>query len=384
MAVVTVAAIAMAVALWNGATGRAQEAAPGGGPDGARAEAIRPSLAVIEGQLQEHGGTWAKWSERLKTYREDLQGCFKFKWPWPAEKNYVFQGAAIEIIRRESFDDLLDGERPLDSLVHFSRRLKALGVDLIVAIIPSKLAVYPDYIHTGAEGAEGSGTWAARAPADRIVSLAVIKLMYDLLRNDVEVVNLHEEFRQFRLKHGDGTPLFYVRDAHYLNRGAQLAAEKIAQRLKRYDFVQKALAGENPFVGEKGARSDGDKADDTLLLIKDRAGRPYRNSADSPVFALGDSHFGYNTSTAPFSGQIAYRIALPVSEKWREGLAASIPTEVAKDPNLKKRRVVIVHYSERMMRPKTKDGGLKWPVVNLPDVDPAKANAAPLVKSAAR
>jgi hypothetical protein len=286
----------MSAVLWSGVAGQAQEAAPGGGPDQARAEAIRQALAVIEGQLQEHGGTWAKWSESLNPYREDLVGCYKLKWPWPAEKGYVFQ----------------------------------------------------------------------------------------LLSNDVEVVNLHEEFRQFRLKNGEAAPLFYVRDAHYLNRGAQLSAEKIAERLKRYDFVRKALAGENPYVGEKSARTDGDKADDTLLLIKDRTGQPYRNSGDSPVFVLGDSHMGYNTSTAPFSGQIAYRIAVPVSEKWKEGLAAGIPIEVAKDSNLKQRRVVVVHYSERMMRPKTKEGGLKWPVLNLPGVDQAKVNAAPLVTSAAR
>ena len=186
---------AMAAALLNGVTGQAQQVVPGGGPDQARAEAIRQTIAVIENQLKEHGGTWAKWSERLKPYREDLQGCYELKWPWPAEKGYVFQGAALDVIRRESFDDLPDGERPLDSLVHFSRQLKALGIDLIVAIIPSKLAIYPEYIHTGVGGAEGSATRPARAPEDRIVSLAVIKLLYDLLRNDVEVVNLHEEFR---------------------------------------------------------------------------------------------------------------------------------------------------------------------------------------------
>lgn len=374
----TVAAIAMAVTLLNGATGRAQTTPPGPGPDQARAEAIRGALAIIEKQLAAHGGTWEKWAEDLKPYRDDIRGVTALKWPWPAKNGYVFQGQAHSLHMRDNFDDLPDGERPLEGLVHFSRQLKALGIDLIVAIIPAKLTVYPDYLYAAVEGPER----AARAPEDRIVSLALVKLMYDLLRNDVEVVNLHEEFRQFRLKNGDGTPLFYVGDGHYLNRGAQLAAEKIAERLKRYDFVQKALAGENPYVGEKGARTDGQKADDTLLLIKDRNGIPYGSQDNSPVFVLGDSHMGYNKSTAPFSGQIAYRIAMPVWEMWREGLSASIPVEVAKDPNLKKRRVVVVHYSERMMRPK--NGEPKWPLVKLPGVDQAQVNAAPLVKSAVR
>lgn len=221
---------------------------PGGGQGISRADAIRDTLAVIERKLAEHGGTWEKWSESLKPYREDLQGCFTLKWPWPAEKGYVFQGAAISINLLESFDKLPDGERPLDAIVHFSRQLKALGIDLIVTIIPSKLSIHPDYIHTAADG----GTRVVRAPKDRIVALSVIRLMYDLLRNDVEVIDLHEAFRQFRLKSGDDVPLSYVRDSHYLNRAAQLSAERIAERLKRYDFVCKALVGENPYVGEKG------------------------------------------------------------------------------------------------------------------------------------
>jgi hypothetical protein len=347
------------------AAAAASEPAPalaGGGHVASRAESVQDTLEAIERQLAEHGGTWEKWAESLKPYREDLQGCFKLQWPWPAEKGYVFQGAAISLNLADSFDTLPDGERPLDAIVHFNRQLKALGIDLIVAIIPAKLSIYPDYIHTVAD----AGTRVVRAPADRIVSLAVIKLLHDLLRNDVEVVNLHEEFRRFRLKNGDDVPLFYVRDAHYLNRGAQFAAEKIAERLKRYDFVQKALAGENPYVGEKGARTDEDKADDTLLLIKDRRGQPYSNSGDSPVFVLGDSHLGYNPGTAPFSGQLAYRIGIPVCEEWREGLCAEIPVRVARDPNLKKRRVVVMHYTERMMRPNK--GESRWPLVNLPGV----------------
>ena len=341
--------------------------ARGGAPS--RADAIRRTLAAIEQQLAAHGGSWEKWSESLKTYREDLKGCYKLKWPWPAEKGYVFQGAAIEIIRRESFYDLPDGERPLESLVHFSRQLKALGIDLIVAIIPSKLSIHPEYIHTAIEG----GTRPVRAPKDRMVSVAVTQLMYDLLRNDVEVVNLHEAFREFRLKSGDGVPLFYVGDGHYLNRGAQFSAQKIVERLKRYDFVKQALAGKNPYTAKRGARTDGDKADDTLLLIKDRNGRRYQGTGDSPVFVLGDSHLGYNTSTAPFSGQIAYLIGMPVTEKWKEGLSSHIPVEVARDRNLKKRKVVVLHFSERMMRPR--NGHPKWPLVNLPGAEGAKSGA---------
>ena len=113
----TMAVIAMAVALLNGATGRAQTAPPGPGPDAARAEAIRGALAVIEKQLAAHGGTWEKWAEDLKPYRDDIRGVTALKWPWPAKNGYVFQGAAHALHLRDSFDDLPGGERPLEGMM---------------------------------------------------------------------------------------------------------------------------------------------------------------------------------------------------------------------------------------------------------------------------
>jgi hypothetical protein len=353
-----------------GATAHAQESVAGAMEGLPRAEAVRLTLAGMEKQLADHGGTWEKWVESVKPYRDDIRGIFSNKWPWAAKKDYVFQGAAVSIQLRDNFDDLPDEERPLDSIVHFDRQLKALGIDLIVALVPAKLSVYPDYINAAVPGEAR----LARAPEDRIVSIAVLKLMYDLLKKDVEVVNLHEDFRQFRLKNGDDVPLFYVRDAHYMNRGARLSAQKIGDRLKRYDFVKKALEGGNRYVAEKGSRSDGDKADSDLLIIKEKNGQLYSDSADSPVILLGDSHFGYNPRGAHFSAQVACQIGMPVAQNWKEGLSSTIPVEVAKDPNLKKRRVVIMHYTERMLRPKA--GQTKWPIVNLPGAEGTATPAA--------
>lgn len=332
----------------------------------ARAEAIRSTLADINDELKAHGGTWEKWAESLKPYRDDIREAMKGKWPWPAKNGFVFQGAAMQVQFLDSFSDLPEGERPLDSLIHFNRQLKALGIDLIVAIIPAKLTTYPDYIYT--PGADGTNR-PARAPDDRNVSMAVKRLMKDLLGNDVEVVDLHKAFADFRTKNGDDAPLFYVRDAHYINRGARLCAEKIGERLKRYDFVQAAQKAGSPFTAGKGSRDDGTKADNDLLVIKDaKTGALYTDVPDAPVLACGDSHFLYNDGRgATITAQIAYQIGMPISRITREGLSSSIPLDVAKDGNLKQRRVVIVHFTERMMVPKP--GKSKWPFVNLPGTE---------------
>jgi hypothetical protein len=329
-----------------------------------RAEAIQQTLEGIRQEVKDHGGSWEKWIESVNPYRDDIRNVTKewqkYKWPWPARNGYVFQGAAVQVQLRDSFDGLPEGERPFDSISHFNKQLKALGIDLIVAFIPAKMSVYPDYMYAAVEGEPQR---PARAPADRQVSLAVRRLMQQLLEDDVEVIDLHRAFADFRQKNGDDVPLFYVRDAHFINRGARLCAEKISERLKRYDFVQAALPS-NPYVAEKGSRDDGDKADNDLLLIKTKDGKPQADDPASKILLLGDSHLYYNPANrALVSAQIAYRIGMPIAMTWKEGLSGEIPVVVAKDPQLAKRRVIVMLYTERMLAPRP--GKSKWPIVAL-------------------
>ena len=332
----------------------------------ARAEAIKKTLANINEEIKECGGSWEKWEESLKEYRDDIRGYITnwkaFGWPWPAKKGYVYQGAAVKIHLLDDFaDELPKGERPSESIIHFDKQCKALGIDLIVAIIPSKLSVYPDYTYAGVEGEPRR---VARVPGHGNVDIVLKRLMHRLLESDVEVVDLNAVFAAYRKKHGESAELFYVRDGHYKNLGARVAAGAIAERLKRYDFVQKAMQ-DNPYVGVKGSRSDGGKADPDMLIIKDKNGRAYRSTRDSPVILLGDSHFGYNQSRSAGTGaQVARLIGMPVTVVWKEGLSTHIPVQVARDRMLRKRKVIIMHYTERMMRPSP--GKKQWPIVNLP------------------
>ncbi len=330
------------------------------GPAAARLEAIQATRAALEQDLDAHGGSWAAWAERLGPYRDDIRGFIEdwqtFRWPWPARDGYVFQGAAVRLHLMDSLDEVGVPE----ALIHFDRQLKARGIDLMVAIIPSKLAIYPDFPFAAVEDEPRR---PARAPESLNVSLPVKRLMLALSEADVEVVDLHRAFADHRREHGQEKPLFYVRDSHYMNRGARLAAARIAERLERYDVVREAQA-RNPFVGEPGARTDGDKADPDLLRIRDREGQPYRDAPESPVLILGDSHLAYNEHDASISAQIAHLIGLPLSRIWAEGLSADIPVRVAQDRHLERRRVLIVHYTERTLVPR-RDGS-PWPIVDLP------------------
>ena len=330
-----------------------------------RAAAIRRTLKAIEQEVANHGGSWEAWATRLKDYRDDIRSYVTdwktYKWPWPAEKGYVFQGAAVQMQLLDSLEGLPEGEDPFASIVHFDRQLKSLGIDLIIAFIPSKLSVYPDYLQAAIQGE----TRPARAPADRNVSLATKRLMKRLLEADVEVVDLHAAFSAYRKAHGEDKPTWYQRDSHYLNRGARLEAEVLAERLQRYGFVREALKDGSRYEGKPTSRSDGVKADaDVLTIVEKRTGTPYRDVGDSPVVIAGDSYPLYNQPSGHLPAQVAHLIGLPVTMKAQVGLSSNIPVEIARDRALGQRRVIIATYTERALAPRT--GKSKWPIVDLP------------------
>jgi hypothetical protein len=320
----------------------------------ARADAIRQTLVMLEQELQECGGSWEAWAKSLEPYREELRAILPTPWPWPAKHGYVFQGRAIELILTDDLDQKPDGERPFDAIVHLDRQLKERGIDLILMLVPSKLGIYPDYL-------------SDKAPAHRNVSLAVKRLEKKLLEHDVEVIDLFTPFREFRREKGDEVPLYYVKDSHWLNRGARLAADQIAERLKRYECVRRALAAGNPYVGKPTSRSDGTKADhDIITVVHQATQRNYNDVPNSPIVLTGDSYSMYNMTHGHLSAQVALRIGMPLTLMCSQGLSSGMPAELAaaekRNGYLRGRRVIVWTFTERSLLTR----GKEWQLVNLP------------------
>jgi hypothetical protein len=198
-------------------------------------------------------------------------------------------------------------------------------------------------------------------------------MLHRLLRNDVEVIDLHTAFRDFRNAHPDSERLYYARDSHWMNRGAREAARLIAERLQRYPFVQQAMARENPFHTRPFKRMEGSKTDLDVQLVLQGGDRPYRDAAAAPVIVAGDSFQGYNTHIkAHCSAHVAYGIRMPVTLFTSAGLSSDIPLRVARDPHLDKRKVVVMSFNEKILSITKGD----WPLVPLPAAAAAAAAAS--------
>jgi hypothetical protein len=321
----------------------------------ARKAAIAKELDTINAQIKAHGGSFEKWAEELTPYREDLQ--FVGKVLPKGDLNFSSQSVAFlknDALALSGFDVILD----------LHRQLKARGTDLIFAMIPSKLCVYPDYVQV----APGQ---PARCPADRQVALGAKQLYKKLLENEVEVVDLFTAYQEARDKTQDKVSYVYQGDTHWNNAGCRLAADKIGERLQRYDIVQAALAKGNPFTFKPGSRTDGKKADPDMHFVQRTDGGEYKEVDDAPIVLTGDSFSVYNVHLkAHLSAQVALRTGVPVTLFGHEGLSFDLPVKLAQEPKYAtNRRVLVWTFNDKML------AKAKWTKAELPAATASPAAA---------
>ena len=279
----------------------------------ARQEAIRKSLAAIEAELQKYGGgSWEEWGRKLAPFRDAVN-----------RKVAPKHGLRIRADEwRFIVLDKIDNEPAEEAIVHFDRQLKARGIDLIVVPIPGKLSIYPDFI-------------CPEVGCDRLVAVAAKRMMKTLLECDVEVVDLFTVYRDRRLATNDKPPLYYYHeDSHWRNLAAQIAGERIADRLKRCEVVGKTLAAGNRYTTKVEERIKKSNAD-TILSVYDAKTNAYHpdepGTRESPFILTGDSYSKYNCGQgAHLPAQVARLVGLPLTYDSTSGLSAEVPRDTAR------------------------------------------------------
>ena len=166
----------------------------------------------------------------------------------------------------------------LDVVLDFQKRLKAQGVELLLVPVPTKALIYRDYL-VGAE------------PVER--RSGMVKL---LEKEGVQVVNLSKVFLKARK---DGSrDLFCRTDSHWSPEGCDVAAQVIAELIKKKDWyggIEKREF-EASFPGLLEIRGDllevGEDELETLAITEVSNGESPvgKVQPDSPIVLLGDSH----------------------------------------------------------------------------------------------
>jgi hypothetical protein len=202
---------------------------------------------------------------------------------------------------------------PIPAILDFQKQLKARGIELLLAPIPPKAAIYPEKI---APDSSISGEDAA----------PFLHRFYDELQSaGVQVLDLTPIF--LRDKESAQGPIFCKTDTHFSGIGcvrvAEAMAESVRQKMppfpKRREYVAEWKPAE--FAGDlvNMSRTGGIQAPPEKIIVRRVA---EKNSSavvqadpNSPILLLGDSHaLVFHEFDAEQSGlldQLAYELGSP-------------------------------------------------------------------------
>jgi hypothetical protein len=195
-----------------------------------------------------------------------------------------FWGENAVNVSRSSKPEYAD---PLPAIVDFNNQLRKAGIELLVVPVPAKAAVYPEQI------VSSQGNSPTRLDETH-------REFYRLLKDQgVTVLDLLPVFLEHR---DDKDGLLYCKtDTHWSGRGLAIAAEEIAERVKKQPWL-----GETPRTNYKSQIQNVEITGDLARMLNERSPvketlpltfvgtgsdlTPVPTDRDSPVLLIGDSH----------------------------------------------------------------------------------------------
>lgn len=180
-------------------------------------------------------------------------------------------------------------DAPRAVIARYGAMLEERGIDFLVVPIPHSIHLYADRL----PGREDIDDYVVPDPA-------WLGEMIRLCSRRVETLDLLPDLIPERdaTEHG---PLYFVNDAHWTPRGAALAANVVARRIREYDWYRSAPLVEGRDYRREwrpGSREldaypgrDFDRLEFQVDCILDQEGEPlHRKDPASPVLILGNSY----------------------------------------------------------------------------------------------
>ncbi|MBD3419852.1 MAG: hypothetical protein GF398_07030 [Chitinivibrionales bacterium] len=278
-------------------------------------------------ELEANGGSYAAWAEKVKPYI-DAQKNFLAQLP---EGQLGFGGKEDWIFFRKSFEyttagDLAEQARdknPLPHLSDFKKYLSQENVNLLFVVVPTKGEVYYEKL-----------PFDMPDKTDVIINPYGRKLLKDAQEAGVEVIDLLPHYLAAKAEDADSAEhLYQHQDTHWTNRGLQIAATAIADRIKQYSWYVKADQDKVDYtVRDTTFERTGDIVDKmpesertkypAVELEAERVytedGKPLKTKSNknAPIILAGDSFTGVfeaiDCKSAGVGSHMAAKTGLPV------------------------------------------------------------------------
>ena len=317
---------------------------------GKRKASIQKTIAGIEAELKAHGGDWSKWVDELAAFRKALLDVHAWE-----EKQNVRTSTAdpkfkTALLKAEGTPPLFvepyttgyvapmlspehDHQAWAGSLISpgmvraTAAWLRKKGIDLIFVPVPKMIDIYGDRVAKMA------------LPADGIASPHLRKVFLDLLKADIEMVDLLPKMLEARSKGSE--PLTIPADVHWSDTGRIICVDEVAAVLRRYPEVQRAMKSAPQFsiTAELNTPvlSLAPLLNPTELtaiqqflhtpheIVRRKNGELYGTFETGQFMVMGDSF-------ATIGPQLAHRINLPVTTTQVPGGTVQPVKELLRDP----------------------------------------------------
>ncbi len=258
---------------------------------------------------------------------------------------------------------------PIPAIVDFHHQLRARGIELVVVPVPPKAAIYPEKIVPGFD-------LASHDPGP------ALRQFYEELRGaGIDVLNLSPILIQNR-EHPRG-PVFCKTDSHWSGIGCVLAAQAIAEHVRRKlkapavrkeyvsDWNEVQVNGDLAALLPPDVRKPGSEKISVQSVSEKGTGAVVEPDPTSPVLVIGDSHtLVYHDFLAERAGlidQLALELGFAPDLIGTRGSGAT-PVRInlyrrsLRDPGyLAKKKVVIWCFAAREFTEAT-EGWAKTPV----------------------
>ena len=297
----------------------------------------------------------------------------------PGEEGWLFFAGELRLLSLGRFwgDEAAKVSRarnpelanPLPAILDFQHQLKARGIHLVVVPVPPKATIYPEKIVPGFD-------LPSSDPAP------VLRQFYGELRAaGVDVLDLSPFLIQNR-EHPRG-PVFCKTDSHWSGIGCVLAAQAIAEHVRRElappaarkeyvsDWNEVQINGDLAGLLSRDARKPGPEKISVQSVSEKGTGAVVEPDPNSPLLLLGDSHtLVYHDFLAERAGlldQLALELGFAPDLIGTRGSGAT-PVRITlyrrslRDPGyLAKKKVVVWCFAAREFTEAT-EGWAKAPV----------------------
>ncbi|QHI35615.1 hypothetical protein IMCC3317_09610 [Kordia antarctica] len=176
-----------------------------------RQKAIKSEIRRIQKLLKSHGGTWEQWEKDISAFKSEYAKANAAKESKWIGNSFFSAGKAYADANEGNF---------VDAMTDFNEYLKQFNIDLIIIRIPFK--------------GEVSGSLFSDKLSDHVVNPYAMKVTSDLLKNDIEVLDILPKLIEERTKH----PLvFWYNDfdeKHPAETVSWVVAKELKKLLKRY------------------------------------------------------------------------------------------------------------------------------------------------------